>query len=336
MGTRSSSVSCLRRTPHPIARASGRREQTELVGAGGACCTARTLATASTSSFSRCQTARPVSWRRAAPMRHSPASSHAGTCGFLRRQPPEGHHLRRHADRGAVVGPFAHALLGRAPPRRCREALPVQYRSSAGRTPAPPASGGRRRRPGRRSSRGRACNGRAGTAATAAACDAPRAAARRAPHPCVRAAGAPAPPLPPSSLLLLPLHSPFRSRDAPASGLVTFACCPPPNEGSGAPRDAGCCETPLACRCERHAEALARRLASPCDRGRAPLGAPRVAIFGPPGPRFRLRHYPTERVQRCSSRPGPSVRRAVPVPSEPAVASHSRGTPHPAPPTERL
>jgi hypothetical protein len=38
-------------------------------------------------------------------------------------------------------------------------------------------------------------------------------------------------------------------------------------------------------------------------------------------------------VQRCSSRPGPSVRRAVPVPSGTAVASHSRGTPLPAPPS---
>src|SRR5205823_11155196 len=44
----------------------------------------------------------------------------------------------------------------------------------------------------------------------------------------------------------------------------------------------------------------------------SPFGATPVAIFGSRVLRFRLRHYPPERVERSFSRPGRSARRADP------------------------
>jgi hypothetical protein len=111
---------------------------------------------------------------------------------------------------------------------------------------------------------------------------------------------------------------------------------PSPKRGERSAETArGACEAPLACRAIGTPGRL-RGVPRPLAIGDARLSALCCGDFGPPGPRFRLRHYPPELVQRCSSRPGLSVRRAVPVPSEPAVASRSRGTPLPAPPSERL
>jgi hypothetical protein len=73
----------------------------------------------------------------------------------------------------------------------------------------------------------------------------------------------------------------------------------------------GACEAPLACRAIGTPGRL-RGVPRPFAIRDARLSALCCGDFGPPGPRFRLRHYPPERVQRCSSRPGPSVRRAVP------------------------
>jgi hypothetical protein len=109
----------------------------------------------------------------------------------------------------------------------------------------------------------------------------------------------------------------------------------PRTTGSGAPRRRGCLRGTLAA----VASGTPRRLrgaSRPLAIGDARLSALCRGDFGPPGPRFRLRHSPPERVQRCSSRPGPSVRRAVPVPSGTAIASRSRGTPLPAPSMDRL
>src|SRR5262245_18031431 len=54
----------------------------------------------------------------------------------------------------------------------------------------------------------------------------------------------------------------------------------PPREGWAERRQApGACEAPGPAM-TLQAEALARRPTSPCDRGRAPLGAPSLAIFG--------------------------------------------------------
>ena len=89
-----------------------------------------------------------------------------------------------------------------------------------------------------------------------------------------------------------------------------------PDEGERSAETArGACEAPPGVPWR-----LARRDACEAPRHALAIGMPRrsrrstVVIFGPPGPRFRFRHYPPKRVQRCSSRPGPSVRRAVPVP----------------------
>ena len=82
----------------------------------------------------------------------------------------------------------------------------------------------------------------------------------------------------------------------------------------------------------RRAGALARRPASPCDRGRAPLGAPSVAIFGL-GSAFPAPPFPAEHVQPAPGSTGHSARRAVSEPPGAAVTSRSRGTPLPAPPS---
>jgi hypothetical protein len=94
----------------------------------------------------------------------------------------------------------------------------------------------------------------------------------------------------------------------------------PQTRGSGAPRRRGVLARHPRRTMTRHAGRLRGALAS------LAIGTPRLSALhrgdlGPPGPRFRLRHYPPERVQRCSSQPGPSVRRAVPVPPETAVTS---------------
>ena len=147
------------------------------------------------------------------------------------------------------------------------------------------------------------------------------------PHSHLTISNSPSPASPPAD------HSRAGAAFSPAfAGASSF----PPNEGEQSAETArGACEAPLACRAIGTPRRL-RGVPRPLAIGDARLSAPHRGDFGPPGPRFRLRHYPPKRVQRCSSRPGPSVRRAVPVPSEPAGASRSRGTPLPAPPSERL
>ena len=128
--------------------------------------------------------------------------------------------------------------------------------------------------------------------------------------------------------------APFVPATRFASGLSpSFA--PAPNEGWMERRDgAGCLRgTPGVL---RHAEALARRLASPCDRERAPLGAPTVAILG-----LRVRASGSVILLRsaCSDAPRGRVlvsgERFPCLPRLP-VTSRSRGTPLPAPSAERL
>jgi hypothetical protein len=130
-------------------------------------------------------------------------------------------------------------------------------------------------------------------------------------------------------------NSIFRSRGAFASGSFRSLAARPRTRGAERRETRGVCETPLACRAIGTPGRL-RGVPRPLAIGDARLSAFHRGDFGRPGPRFRLRHYPPERVQRCSSRPGRSVRRAVPVPPGTAVANRSRGTPLPAPPSARL
>ena len=102
----------------------------------------------------------------------------------------------------------------------------------------------------------------------------------------------------------------------PADYSRAGAACPKflsPTRGSGAPRRRGVLARHPWRAMTRHAGRL-RGARVPLRSGTRASRRSTVVIFGPPGPRFRLRHSPPERVQRCSSRPGPSVRRAVPVP----------------------
>ena len=142
-------------------------------------------------------------------------------------------------------------------------------------------------------------------------------------------------------------NSTFRSRGAFAPGSLQISDARPPNRGRAERRDGAGCVARQAAR-ERadakhpwRAVRLARRDA--CEASRVPLRSgtrasrrSTVAIFGR-GPRFRLRDYPPEAVQRCSSQPGHGARRAVPRASRVRrLRAGRRGTPLPAPPSARL
>ena len=115
----------------------------------------------------------------------------------------------------------------------------------------------------------------------------------------------------------------FRARGLSAMSLA-------PNEGRAERRKApGCSGT------RRHisgcAGTLARRPTSPCDRGRAPCGAPPGDFLMPVRasmPRHFLRAYAAS-----SLRPGRSARRSGSAPPETCGASASRGNASLAPPS---
>jgi hypothetical protein len=106
----------------------------------------------------------------------------------------------------------------------------------------------------------------------------------------------------------------------------------PPREGRTERRQTpGACEAPGPAM-TLQAGALARRPASPCDRGRAPLGAPSVAILGL-GSAFPAPPFPAEHVQQAPCGTGRNARRSVSEPPGAAVTSRGRRTPLLAPPS---
>ena len=90
-----------------------------------------------------------------------------------------------------------------------------------------------------------------------------------------------------------------------------------------------CAEHRLGLHMTRQARRL-RGALRPHNAGTRAFRRSTVAVFGG-GPRFRLRHYPPQPVQRCSSQPSRSAWRAGPSTSRSAVTSRSRRTPHLAP-----
>ncbi len=78
-------------------------------------------------------------------------------------------------------------------------------------------------------------------------------------------------------------HRPYCLTGAGCAGIFNSAL--PQNEGSGAPGNAEVCETSWAAG-EAARDTLRRRLLSPCDRGKAPPGAP-LAAFLSSDPFFR-------------------------------------------------
>ncbi len=81
-----------------------------------------------------------------------------------------------------------------------------------------------------------------------------------------------------------------------------------PLRGSGAPTGAGCLRGTRGRALRGPVETLARRLCVPCDRDAAPLGAPLRRFWA--GGRASVSGIASRSVQRCSSQPGRSARRA--------------------------